>query len=69
MSGDKLNILLVDDQPSKLLTYETILEDLNENLIKANSAQLALTHLLKQEIAVILVDVCMPELDGFDLAK
>jgi PAS domain S-box-containing protein len=67
-SDDKVNILLVDDQPAKLLSYETILAGLNERLIKAASAKEALEHLLKQEIAVILVDVCMPDLDGFQLA-
>jgi len=65
---DKVNILLVDDQPAKLLSYETILAGLEENLIKAASAREALEQLLKQDIAVILVDVCMPELDGFQLA-
>jgi PAS domain S-box-containing protein len=65
---DRVNILLVDDQPAKLLSYETILADLGENLIMAASAREALEHLLKHEIAVILVDVCMPELDGFQLA-
>ena len=68
MSGEKLNILLVDDQPGKLLTYEAILADLGENLIKASSGQEALEHLLKTEIAVVLMDVCMPNLDGFELA-
>jgi PAS domain S-box-containing protein len=67
-ADDKVNILLVDDQPAKLLSYETILGDLGENLVKAASAREALEYLLKQEIAVILVDVCMPELDGFQLA-
>ena len=67
-AGDKVNILLVDDQPAKLLSYETILAELGENLIKAASAKEALELLLKHEIAVILVDVCMPELDGFQLA-
>ena len=66
---DKVNILLVDDQPGKLLTYEAILGDLGENLIKANSGAEALQHLLKTEIAVVLVDVCMPTLDGFELAS
>jgi len=65
---DKLNILLVDDQPGKLLSYEVILKDLGENLIKARSGAEALEHLLKKEVAVLLVDVCMPELDGFELA-
>jgi signal transduction histidine kinase len=68
-SGDEFNILLVDDQPSKLLTYEAILGPLGENLIKANSGAEALEHLLKKEIAVVLVDVCMPTLDGFELAS
>ena len=67
-SDDKVNILLVDDQPAKLLSYETILGELGENLVKAASARDALEQLLKLEIAVILVDVCMPELDGFQLA-
>lgn len=65
---DKVNILLVDDQPAKLLSYEVVLRDLGENLIKASSATEALTHLLKNDIAVVLVDVCMPDLDGFELA-
>lgn len=65
---DKVNILLVDDQPAKLMSYEVILRDLDENLIKAASATEALQVLLKNEIAVVLVDVCMPDLDGFELA-
>jgi signal transduction histidine kinase len=67
-SPRQVNILLVDDQPAKLLAYEAILSDLGENLIKATSARAALEHLLKTEIAVILIDVCMPEFDGFELA-
>src|SRR5262249_44029707 len=70
MSGhDPVNILLVDDQPAKLLTYEAILSDLGENLIKANSTREAFSHLLKIDVAVVLVDVCMPELDGFQLVS
>ena len=65
---EPVNILLVDDQPAKLMTYEVILQDLGENLIKASSAREALEHLLKKEIAVILIDVVMPDLDGFELA-
>jgi PAS domain S-box-containing protein len=65
---EKVNILLVDDQPAKLLSYEVILKDLGENLIQAASGREALEHLLKSEIAVVLVDVCMPDLDGFQLA-
>src|ERR1700742_5256810 len=68
MDHEKVNILLVDDQPAKLLAYEVILKDLGENLVAASSGREALEILLKNEIAVILVDVCMPELDGFELA-
>src|SRR5258708_16129904 len=69
MSGhDRVNILMVDDQPSKLLTYESILSELHENLITARSGREALNHLLKTDIAVVLMDVSMPELDGFELA-
>src|ERR1700720_1766798 len=64
----KVNILMVDDQPGKLLTYEAILKELDENLIKANSGREALECLLKNEIAIVLMDVSMPELDGFELA-
>ena len=66
--SDKINILLVDDQPAKLLSYEVILGELGEHLIKAASAREALEHLLRTDVAVLLVDVCMPELDGFELA-
>jgi signal transduction histidine kinase len=65
---DKVNLLLVDDQPAKLLTYQAILEPLGENLIQARSGKEALELLLKHEIAVVLIDVCMPDLDGFELA-
>src|ERR1700729_2477642 len=65
---NKVNILLVDDQPAKLLSYEVILEELGEKLIKACSAREALEQLLRNEIAVVLTDVSMPELDGFELA-
>ena len=66
--NDKVNVLLVDDQPAKLLANEEILRDLGENLIKTASAREALEFLLKNEAAVVLIDVCMPELDGFQLA-
>lgn len=68
MDHEKVNILLVDDQPAKLLAYEVILKELGENLVIASSGREALEVLLKTEVAVILVDVCMPELDGFELA-
>jgi PAS domain S-box-containing protein len=66
---DKVNILMVDDQPGKLLSYEAILSELNENLIKVTSAKEALEKLLKADVAVVLMDVSMPEIDGFELAE
>ncbi|MFP5236901.1 MAG: ATP-binding protein [Acidobacteriota bacterium] len=68
MNEGKVNILMVDDQPAKLLSYEVILAELGENLIKATSASDALNVLLKNDIAVVLMDVSMPDLDGFELA-
>jgi signal transduction histidine kinase len=68
-AGERVNILLVDDQPAKLLGYEVILGELGENLIKAGSANEALQQLLKTDVAVVLIDVCMPDLDGFELAE
>jgi PAS domain S-box-containing protein len=68
-SKSPVNILMVDDQPDKLLSYETILAGLDENLIRANSGKAALEQLLRKDIAVLLVDVFMPELDGFELAS
>jgi PAS domain S-box-containing protein len=67
-ADEKVNILLVDDQPGKLASYEVILRDIGENLIQASSGRAALEHLLKTDVAVVLMDVCMPELDGFELA-
>lgn len=67
-TSDKVNILMVDDQPAKLLSYEVILANLGVNLIKAASPRQALEHLLKKDIAVVLMDVSMPEMDGFELA-
>lgn len=66
---DKVNILLIDDQPAKLLSYEVILGELGENLVKANSPHEALGLLLKlEDVAVVLIDVVMPQIDGFQLA-
>ena len=66
---DRVNILLVDDQPAKLLTYQAILHDLGERLLEARSARDALELLLRHDVAVVLVDVCMPDLDGYELAE
>jgi signal transduction histidine kinase/ActR/RegA family two-component response regulator len=68
MMNDPVNILLVDDQPAKLLSYEAILGELGETLIKVGSGREALDQLLRTDIAVILIDVVMPDLDGFELA-
>ncbi|HEY1579121.1 MAG TPA: PAS domain S-box protein [Terracidiphilus sp.] len=65
---DQANILMVDDQAGKLLSYETILGELGENLIKARSAREAMEQLLRNDIAVVLMDVSMPEINGFELA-
>ena len=68
-ANEPVNILLVDDQPAKLLSYEVLLRDLGENLIKASSGREALEQILKNDIAVVLVDVVMPDLSGFELAS
>lgn len=65
---DKINILMVDDQPGKLLSYGAILGELGENLIQARSGDEALECLLQNDIAIVLTDVSMPSLDGFQLA-
>jgi PAS domain S-box-containing protein len=66
---DSVNILMVDDQPGKLLSYEAILSELGENLIQATTGKEALEKLLKTDVAAVLMDVSMPELDGFELAE
>ena len=66
--ADPVTILMVDDQPAKLLSYEVILRELGEELITASSGREALAQLLKHDVAVVLIDVQMPELDGFELA-
>jgi signal transduction histidine kinase len=66
---EPVNILMVDDQPAKLLSYEVMLGELGENLVKASSGREALELLLRMDFAVVLMDVSMPELDGFELAE
>src|SRR5262245_13591962 len=66
--SDKANILLVDDQRAKLLTYELMLAELGENLIKAGSAREALELLLKNDVSVVRTDVSKPEMSGFEMA-
>ncbi len=69
VTGESVDILLVDDQRSRLLTYEAILGPLGHRLVKTTSGYEALQQLLKREFAVILLDVNMPELDGFETAR
>lgn len=69
MTDDRVNILLVDDQQNNLLALESILADTGENLVSASSGAEALRHLLKYDFAVVLLDVQMPDLDGFETAS
>ena len=68
-NDSRVNILLVDDQPSRLLSYEAILEQLGENLVRAGSGEEALRRLMERDYAVILLDVSMPGMDGFETAQ
>jgi signal transduction histidine kinase/DNA-binding response OmpR family regulator len=69
MTDDKTNILIVDDLPDKLLVLETVLEELGQNLITARSGEEALRRVLEHEFAVILLDVKMPGMNGFETAE
>ena len=67
-ANNRINILLVDDRRENLLALEGILKSLNENLVKASSGSEALKYLLRNDVAVILLDVEMPDMDGFQTA-
>lgn len=66
---DRVSILLVDDQPARLMSYESILGELGQNLVCAHSGIQALERLMKEEFAVVLLDVSMPGMDGFETAS
>ena len=68
-NADPANILVVDDLPEKLLVYETVLSTLGENLIMVSSGAQALKQVLQNLFAVILLDVNMPDMDGFETAR
>jgi signal transduction histidine kinase len=67
--NERVNILLVDDQPARLLTYQSILNELGQNLVLAHSGREALDKLMHNEFAVVLLDVSMPDMDGFETAE
>src|SRR3954470_17441473 len=69
MTDGKVNILLVDDKPDRVLALEAVLESLNQNIVRAFSGREALRALLQDEFAVILLDVNMPGMDGFETAS
>ena len=66
---ERANVLLVDDQPARLMSYETILAGLGQNLICARSGVEALEQLMRHDFAVVLLDVSMPGMDGFELTR
>jgi signal transduction histidine kinase len=68
-ADEPVNVLLVDDQPARLLTYEAILAPLGHRLVTAGSGVEALKLLMDREFAVILLDVSMPDMDGFETAR
>jgi signal transduction histidine kinase len=68
-AAERVNILMVDDQPARLLSYETILSGLGQNLVRAHSGLEALEKIMQDEYAVVLLDVSMPGMDGFETAS
>ena len=68
-ANEQINILMVDDSPTNLLALESILHAPDRNLVRASSGDDALRYLLDNEVAVILMDVYMPELDGLQTAE
>src|ERR1043165_9011637 len=68
--SERMNILLVDDSPDKLLAMESVLANLGQNLIKARSGEEALRLLLRHDVGLVLLDVVMPQgIDGFETAR
>ncbi|PSB00966.1 response regulator [Merismopedia glauca] len=68
-SEPQVNVLLVDDHPQNLVALEVVLQSLGQNLVKAQSGAAALKYLLHHDVAVILLDVQMPGIDGFETAR
>src|ERR1700730_12919943 len=68
-ANEKVNILLVDDQPARLLTYQSVLSELGQNLVYARSGVEALDKLMREEFAVVLLDGSMAEMDGFEATQ
>ena len=66
---DNINILIVDDRPENLLVLEGLLENMDCNIIKANSGNEALSLMFDYDFALVLLDVQMPEMDGFETAE
>lgn len=67
--AERADILIVDDMPEKLLVFETVLEELGQNIVSVRSGSDALREILRREFAVILLDVNMPDIDGFETAS
>ena len=68
-TSDMVNILVVDDEPKNLMVLETVLDDPGYRLIRAGSGQEALLALMADEFAVLVLDVRMPDMTGFELAR